>query len=224
MPRNYTFAIGEYYHLYNRGNDRRIIFKDNHDHNRFLALLYLCNGNKSVDMNHYFERGLKFPESFHEQVGDPLIAIGAYALMPNHFHLLVKQIVDGGISGFMKKLGTAYSMYFNKRHSRRGSLYEGSYKSVHADYDTHLKYLFSYIHLNPVKIIDPLWKENGITDRRVAEQFLNNYCYSSYLDYIGRNRNESVILTRREFPDYFETITDFKSNLHEWLKGDPTKV
>ncbi|MEK7118799.1 MAG: transposase, partial [Patescibacteria group bacterium] len=128
MPRNYTFAIGEYYHLYNRGNDRRVIFKDNRDRNRFIALLYLCNGrSNAVDMNLYFESGLKFFDLLNKDIGDPLVAVGAYCLMPNHFHLLVKQTTNNGISVFMKKIGTAYSMYFNKRHLRTGSLYEGSY-------------------------------------------------------------------------------------------------
>ena len=91
--------------------------------------------------------------------------------MPNHFHILVKEKIENGISKFMGKLTTGYSMYFNKRYDRTGSLFQGVFKSVHADSDEYLKYLFAYIHLNPIKLINPEWKENGIKDKNRANAF-----------------------------------------------------
>src|SRR3989338_5483185 len=100
--------------------------------------------------------------------------------MPNHFHLLLKEIEMGGISQFMGKLSTAYSMYFNKKYERTGSLFEGRFKSSRIANDNYLHYLFAYIHLNPIKLIEPMWKEKGINDFARAKEFLGRYNYSSY--------------------------------------------
>ena len=137
--------------------------------------------------------------------------------MPNHFHLLLYEKRESGISLFTEKLLTAYSMYFNKKNIRTGKLFEGRFKATHANSDEYLKYLFSYIHLNPVKIIDPEWKENGIADRKKAEQYLENYLYSSYPDYSGRIREENPILDRNDFPRYFEDVRGFSRTIAEWL-------
>src|SRR5690606_36166474 len=96
--------------------------------------------------------------------GKTLVEIGAYCLMPNHFHILLKSKEDDGISKFMNKLGTSYSMYFNRRYERTGILFQGRYKAKHVESDEYLKYLFSYSHLNPIKIIDPSWKDRGLKD------------------------------------------------------------
>ena len=158
MERGITFSAGEYYHIYNRGVEKRHIFETNADRKRFLRLLYVCNGSKPVIMRDC--QGLPLVEI---DKGEDLVGMGAYCLMPNHFHLLIRETVDGGISKFMSKLTTAYSMYFNKRYDRKGTLFEKPFRARHIDDDNYLKYLFSYIHLNPVKMIDPAWKERGGT-------------------------------------------------------------
>ena len=86
---------------------------------------------------------------------ETLVDIGAYCLMPNHFHLLIRETAEGNISRFMLKLQTGYPMYFNKKYQRTGALFEGKFKAKHITNDNHLKYLFAYLHLNPVKITDP---------------------------------------------------------------------
>ena len=156
-----------------------------------------------------------------EQLGEPLVSISAYCLMPNHFHLLIREIRDGGISKFMQKLTTAYTMYFNIKNERTGALLEGGFKARHADTDEYLKYLISYIHLNPVKLIDPKWKEEGIADTQHAKTYLEQYPYSSYLDYLGKERVQGKILDRASLPEYFESVKDFESNLAEWLNYNP---
>ena len=148
---------------------------------------------------------------------ETLIDITAYCLMPNHFHLLVHEKTEGGASKFMQKLTTGYTMYFNKRHERNGSLFQGKFKATHVSDDRYLKYLLSYIHLNPVKFIDPLWKENGIRDRTGAAKYLHEYPYSSYRDYLGENRAESKILNKKVLPDYFENKRDFEIEIEDWL-------
>lgn len=217
MLRKIDFSIGEFYHLYNRGTDKRDIFTTQNDYNRFVVLLYLCNSNEPVDIDHKLREGRSFPELLQVDRGEQIVNIGGYCLMPNHFHILVREKQENGISQFMKKISTAYSMYFNTKHKRSGALFEGRFKAKHADNDEYLKYLFSYIHLNPVKLIDPHWKKNGIIDRNKAKKYLREHVYSSYLDYVGEHRKEKNILTKKSFPDYFENFKEFENFVDEWL-------
>lgn len=218
MRRKIKFSVGEYYHIYNRGTDKRTIFMEHHDNERFQALLYICNSTKAVDMNlHFHEEGRAFYDIFDIERGGTLVDIGAYCHMPNHFHILIREKTEGGIIKFMSKLSIAYAMYFNKKYRRTGGLFEGPFKAKHIDSDRHLKYLFAYIHLNPVKIIDPKWRENGISDRTAAQDYLNNYEYSSHHDYQGGMRLENNILHREAFPEYFTTSMDFNDFVDEWL-------
>lgn len=142
--------------------------------------------------------------------------------MPNHFHLIARENDDRGISKFMQKLTTGYTMYFNKVNNRTGTLFQGKFKAEHADTDNYLSYLMPYIHLNPVKLIEPKWKETGIKDKSWAEIFLNNYKYSSYLDYTKEvTRPESKILNKKALPEYYELPKDFQSSVTEWLSQKP---
>lgn len=222
MERKFQFSIGEFYHLYNRGNDKRVIFHQPNDYNRFLILLYVCNGTNPVNLAKYFSEGRSFSEIIDIDRGEQIIDIGAYCLMPNHFHLLVREKKENGISLFIKKLLTGYSMYYNKKHERSGSLFENRFKATYVDNDEYLKYLFSYIHLNPVKLIDTGWKENGISDKTKAKEYLRDYKYSSYLDYIINN-NKMNILNKSEFPDYFDGFKDFENFIDEWLSFNKIK-
>jgi len=221
MSRNITIAPGEFYHLYNRGTEKRNIFSTQRDYDRFVSMLYISNGSTPV---HLQIQGLTLNELFSVERGEPLVDIGAYCLMPNHFHLLVRENKEGGVGKFMQKLTTGYTMYFNKRHERTGSLFQGTYKSTHADEDRYLSYLISYIHLNPVKLIEPKWKETGIADRKRSKMHLEQYDYSSYLDYLGRERAENAIINKEAFPEYFETPSDFKKCIEEWLSYEEFKV
>ncbi len=212
MTRKFNFSIGEFYHVYNRGTDKRIIFLDKSDYERFTKLLYLCNSNKSIVF-----RDIPIGLTYEHQREETIVDIGAYCLMPNHFHILLHEKIEGGISLFMQKLSTAYTMYFNTKYERFGALLAGTFKATHADTDEYLKYLLSYIHLNPVKIIDSQWKENGISNRKKAEKYLAGYPYSSYLDYMGNERDEGKILSKDAFPKYFSGFKEFKQFTNEWL-------
>lgn len=220
MSRNISLAPDEFYHLYNRGTEKRNIFSIEADRERFIALLYLCNTIEPVHIDDIKKsRGSTSLELLLEsERAETLVDICTYCLMPNHFHLLVREKEDGGISRFMQKLLTGYTMYFNKRHDRSGALFQGKYKVTHADEDRYLKYLVSYIHLNPVKLIDPLWKENGIRDRKSAEKYLREYRYSSYPDYLEIPRIESKIINRTALPEYFCDTRDFENDITDWLE------
>ncbi len=221
MSRKITFSEGEYYHIYNRGVERREIFLDAQDQERFISLLYLCNMASVVNVQEMRRDEVTLSNIFLknniEVIPSPLVAIGAYCLMPNHFHILFKEVQEGGISRFMHKFLTAYSMYFNAKYKRTGRLFEGPFKAQHADSDKYLKYLHAYIHLNPMKLFDTTWKTRTSPWSKDAEDFLRAYTSSSYSDYAEGGRPQGKILNKKVFPGYFSTKKDFKQFTHEWL-------
>lgn len=215
MERKFIPAVGEFYHVYNRGVEKREIFSDDRDRGQFTRLLYMSNS-----QSHFVSRELQHKSLNEIERNEPIVAIGAYCLMPNHFHLLIKELSEGGISLFMQKLMTAYAMHFNRRHKRVGPLFQGRYAISHINSDEYLKYLYSYIHLNPVKLIDSEWKTTGLKNLTATKQYLAEYHYSSLPDYMTKGeikREESTILTPNEFPDYFARKKDLESHIHDWL-------
>ena len=193
------------------------IFLDERDRERFMLLLFVCNNIDSVVV-----RDLYIGRSLGETIkkikrSETLVDIGVYCFMPNHFHLLLHEKIEGGITKFMGKLLTGYSMYFNKKYERTGSLFESRFKAEYVDKDEYLKYLFSYIHLNPVKLIESKWKEVGIVDKGRVKKYLEDYKYSSYIDYLGEEREEKLILNQDAFPGYFDEFKDFEKFIDEWI-------
>jgi putative transposase len=229
MNRNIIFSPGEYYHIYSRGVDKRNIFLNKNDYNRFVKLLYLANSDKKHDFADIF--GRKGDREIGEtEKGKEIVFIGAWCLMSNHFHILIKDNSEVGLQGggsvslFMQKLLTGYSMYFNTRYHRKGTLFESKFKAKHLDYDQYLKYQFAYIHLNPVSLVDSGWKKKEVVDIEKAKEFLNDYKHSSYLDYLGVDRPEGKIINKKEFPEYFENTTDFREMIDEWMDFENIEV
>jgi putative transposase len=219
MQRKSDFVPGEYYHLYNRGVDKRAIFKSPYDYQRFTMLLKVANSLDSFRLDQLINDQHKdFSEIISLDTGKKLVSIGAWCLMTNHFHLLVKEETKEGISKFMKKLGTGYSMYFNIKYNRTGSLFGGPFKSVHVSDDIHLRHLFSYIHLNVLDIKFSGWEDKvGNKFPPAWQSFLSHYRYSSYLDYVGARRVEKDILSKKSFPNYFEGKRSFTEFIKDYL-------
>lgn len=135
-----------YYHLYNRGVEKRVIFLDDQDYRVFLSLLksYLTKNDDEIEA----------PDHRRKELSTEIDLI-CYCLMPNHFHLLVRQQTERGITNLMRCLNTSYTMYFNHRYSRVGTLFQGIYKATRIDRDEYLVHLSRYIHLNPAEFADP---------------------------------------------------------------------
>src|SRR3989344_8046740 len=189
--RRTPFAQGEWYHCYSRGVDKRTVFETPRDYERFLEALYLSNSKRTDDRG-TFQR-LPHLEILQRGRQAPIVAIGAYCLMPNHFHLLMKEVAAGGITKFMHRVGTSYTMYFNAKRERIGNLFVKPFRSKHVDEDRYLKRVAQYIHLNPVELFEPEWKTGTIAYSRGLQHKLENYRYSSLPDY-QRNRIEKNIL------------------------------
>lgn len=213
---------GEFFHIYNRGNSKQEIFLDKEDYSRFVKLLYLCNSEYNINFRNDIVK--KHIDTFDFQRGESIVSIGAWVLMPNHFHIYVTSPKQGlglndlsNITKFMLKLSTSYSKYFNKKYGRTGALFEGKFKSVHIKNDNQAKYLFSYIHLNPIKLIQKDWKDIGIKDKKKALEYLSSYNWSSYLDHKGVKRKENTIINLEDFPQYFSDAEDFDQEILTWL-------
>ena len=193
-----AFVKDHIYHVYNRGVEKRTIFLDTQDYYRGIHSLFEFNdSNPTTNMQ---RRNPQMCEVEPRTVLKPprklLVEILAFCCMPNHFHLLVRQKQEGGIIRFMQKLGTGYTMYFNKKYDRVGPLLQGSFKAVSVEKDAHFFYLPFYIHANPLELFEPTWKQEGIRSIPRAVQFLENYRWSSHPDYLGKKNFPSV--TQRE--------------------------
>lgn len=211
MLRPVEFFPGNFYHIYNRGIDKRVIFNTDHDKARFQDLLYLANGSKHIVYR------LIQGDSLDKERGEPTTALIAYALMTNHFHIIAKETVSGGITSFMKKLSTSYSMYFNIKNDRTGALVGRPFKAKHIDNDDYFCWVMSYVHLNPLDIVEPGWKERKARiESGTATSFLKSYRFSSYLDYFGPERRENKIVDKSALPIDIKDIEDFDTMLAEF--------
>lgn len=218
--RNIKLVSGEYFHVYNRGNGKHKIFLDEEDYERFEKLLYICNSEKNFN----FRDSVVNPQidAFEFEKGTPLVSILAWVLMPNHFHLFIISPRPGlgekekeNISKYIHKVSTAYVMYFNKKHKRTGSLFEGRFKVKHVDKENYFNYLFSYIHLNCIKLIQSDWKKNGIKDREKAKNYLKIFKHSSFQDYFGEQRKQEKIINKNMLPSHIKkSHTD---ELFDWI-------
>lgn len=142
MPSKNTvkeFAPNSFYHVYNRGVERRVIFMDDQDYTVFIGLLkkYITGENHNKNNRHMFT-----PLSH-------AVSVIAYCLMPNHFHLLLYQYDITGITQLMRRINTGYAMYFNNKYGREGRLFQGTYKASYINSDAYLHHISRYIHLNP---------------------------------------------------------------------------
>jgi putative transposase len=218
MVRPFDFSIGEWYHVYSRGIDKRITFEDKRDYDRFLSLLYLANSDMSVTLfNKRNSNALR--DALDTQRGSPLVELGAYSLMPNHYHLVIKEIVEDGTSEFMRKLGIGYTMYFNTRYQRTGNLFAKPFRARHIKDDAYLQKVVGYVHLNPAELIEPGWKNGRIRDLHRLRQELTAYPNCSLKDFLKQSLPTRHIIGSDIF-DVYQSVPMAKmlQNAHEYYK------
>ena len=175
------FLNGKLYHIFNRGVEKRNIYLNERDYFRFLASIKDFNDvNSSINL--YRRVNVGYPIS-NKDKKEPLVKVICYCLMPNHFHFILKQIKDKGISRFLQKLGIGYTNYFNQKYNRSGVLFQGKSKAVLVDKEGYLNYLTQYIYLNPLDIIEPRWKDGRFKNWPKAKKFLKSYKWTGCKDY-----------------------------------------
>ena len=179
-----SFTTNEFYHIFDRGVDKRKIFLDKRDYIRFMHDLYEFNdinpakqffrfkkeeenvGNRVSNIVSNIESNIVLSAGRRREV---LVKIHAFVLMPNHYHLLVEQIKEGGITLFIRKLHVGYTKAFNSRYKRVGHLLQGPFKSIHIEDDIHLGFLICYLHSNPLDLWKANWKKNKLTDLEIKQ-------------------------------------------------------
>lgn len=170
MPgRAIPLVTGEFYHLYNRGSEKKEIFIQTRDFNRFLKTFYYYQFLSPKPKFSKFTKSNLF--TFIPDPDKKLVDVICFCLMPNHFHFLVKQLKEGGISIFMSQLANSYTRYFNTKYNRIGPLVQGTFKAVHIETDEQLLHLSRYIHLNPIV--------SGLVNS------IEDYPWSSYREFIN---------------------------------------
>jgi putative transposase len=226
MTTRTPFELNEFYHCYNRGTDKRLIFQSIADKKRFLSLLYVCNGTNSIRLSELYDPKLDaILANKHIDLGDPLVGIGAYSLMPNHVHFIFQEIREGGIAKFMQKVFTGYTMYFNKKHDRTGALFSGTFKSKHISDDDYLKRCIAYVLLNQAELFDKGWKE-GRTNLKQMHKKLLAHPFSSLQDFFDVERPEKKIINVNfsdfydKKPSFYEMLTDAQ----EFYSEQPPEV
>ena len=222
--RHTPFAPGEWYHCYTRSIDGRPVFKSRTDYQRFQQGLYMCNGTVTT------ERGTLYKpvhaDFFTIERGKPLVAVGAYCLMPTHFHLLIKENSEGGISKFMQRIGTGFTNYFNVKHHHIGNVFIKPFRSKHIKDDRYFKRVAQYIHLNPAELCEPNWKLGEVRNIRTLKNFVEKYEYSSLQDRLKTGRVESAIINNsdkdlfRDMPPLVEVLSEAATYYQE-LSGMP---
>jgi len=190
--------VGDIYHICNRGIRKEKIFNNDSDYFRFVLNLYRLN-NKGESLRISSNR--KSIDSFPEQ--DKIVEILKWTLLPNHYHLLLYEKVDGGVLGFVKRLGNAYTKYINIKREASGYLFQNSAKIIQITNDRHFLYIPFYIDLNILDL-----SKKGVNQNKKIE-FLKNYRWSSFRDYFsGKTSEFSRIINRDLFYENFDVISD----------------
>ncbi len=222
MARRIEFEVGEWYHCFTRGIDGRETFQDAVDYERFLSLIYLANDETPVTLFNQSQHTLS--DALKLERGSRLVTTGAYCLMPNHYHLLLKEHTEKGISRFMQKLGTGYAMYFNLKHQRIGNLFTKPFRAKHIAGEGYFQRLISYLHLNPAELFEGGWKKGGENYIKKMEIQLGIYPYSSLKDYRNADSPTRKLINEEVFDVYQElplsSLLDEAREYYKELKLD----
>lgn len=213
-----TYIENGYYHVYNRGVEKRDIFLDDQDYRVFLHLLKFYLSPPKKNFIHPLSEITNFKPVRIRNLSslDKDVKLLAYCLMPNHFHLLIFQKSVNGMSKLLRSLLTAYSMYFNRKYNRVGHLFQGIYKAILIQEESYLLHLSRYIHLNP--------SETGLTGMIPV-----NWPYSSYEYYLGKKKaawiNPDLILSffKTAHRTSLKDILSYQSFVEDYQK-DPKEI
>lgn len=211
--RKVPFVVGQFYHIYNRGVDKRNIFSDGQDAERFLESMKEFNVEEPIGSLYEIKYERKFgrPTS-KKSKKEKLVNIVCYCINPNHFHFILEEVIEGGISEFLKRLGGGYTKYFNKRNKRSGSLFQGRFKSAHIDTNTYLLHVSAYVNLN-----------NRV--HKLGNTFFGRWTSkkrSSWEEYVGDNPHsaeDDSLCTKEIVLGQFKNKKEYKTFAEETLGG-----
>ena len=211
--RNIKIAPGEYYHVFNRGMRKQVIFHDNNDWFRFLFLILYFQSPVTFTNIGRLSKGLVQPsvlniskEIINKIIEGRYVELASFCLMQNHFHLILKEEKEGGTAQYMQRVLNGYTKYYNTKYQKSGHLFQGPYKAVHIKNNTQLLHVSAYIHRNPREFTAWTNKEH-------------QYVYSSYQDFINKNRWGKLLaldIILAQFKD--------KNEYHDFIKTSTSKI
>lgn len=217
---------GEIYHVVSRAVGDTVVFDSESDFYRGIFSIYEFNN--SIPVNIWQRRKKRKIEKLIEKSvatsdvatildkRDKFVDILAFSFMPNHLHLILKQLKDNGITEFMKKVNGGYAKYFNEKYERMGHLFN-KFRAVHIKDDNQLRNVFVYVHANLISMVEPGWKEKGIRNPDKVIDFLENSKRHSYMDYLGKKAFPSV--TKRDFfLEFMGGPEGCKSGIDGWVE------
>lgn len=222
MRRKIEFVPGHYYHIYNHGVEERKVFADNFDFKRALVSLATFNDEENAPSNisRFVRDSSKLFERYNLDKREKLVDIIAFSLLPTHYHLFLRENKDKGISNFMHRFGKGYARYFNLKNDRSGALWQGPFNAKRIDNESYFVHIISYIHLNPLDLYFPKWREGEIKNWSQAASKLGSYPWSSYAYYRETGSEltfTNLILTEPDWlKERYSKAEDFESDLKTW--------
>ncbi len=221
----------ELFHVLNRGVDGRTLFKGSGDYVRFIHDMYEFNDTNPAPQSNRRPGDITDNTIKEREI---LVDIHAWVLMHNHYHLLLSERREGGISLFMRKLNVGYANYFNERYQRKGTLFQGRTKKIHIETDAHFLYILHYIHLNPLDYLEGAqeWRvrDSSITqglEFSHLQEYLLQYRWSSYQDYLGKRNFPSILTTtlfQEKLGDVQRSTEKYLQNISDRRTATPSKL
>lgn len=222
MAKKVIFAPGEYYHIYSRVMLKMNEFEDNTHSNKLAQNFLLSNSTNSTAAFDYLRntKSSKFEKAVEiARDGKRLVDVVCYSIMPNHYHLMLRELQDGGISNFVRKCNIATSKYINIKNNRVGPLFESRFKSKHVKFDDYLLHLSLYIHLNPLDfLIGKSWRKGKLKGWEASKTKLLGYPWSSLKSFLSDKHNDLIISGTDIIDDQFGK-KGYESYLRKWSEG-----
>ena len=227
MERKVKFVEGEYYHIYNRTISNIPKFKDRSNAERLGLTFLIANSTKSSDAFQYL-RNNKNKNTPQQKIieilngGEKLTDILCYVIMPDHYHLLLKETKENGIVNFIHRCNTSIAKYLNTKSERKGHIFESRFKSKHIDSNEYLLHLSLYIHLNPLDfLISKEWREHGIKNWNDSKKYLLDYPWSSLNSFMNRDYKNPILSGTEIITEQFNNNREeYELFLKEWSEKE----
>jgi putative transposase len=226
--RKEIFVPGEYYHIYNRIIFNKPEFKNRKNAERLARAFLLGNSTKSSAAFEYLKsnKNATLDEAIKiTKTGEKLVDIICYSIMPDHYHLLVKEKVENGISNFLHKCNVSIAKYINIKNNRKGPLFESRFDAKHIDTNKYLVHLSIYIHLNPLDFLDgKKWRKHKLKNWPAKKKKLLDYPWSSLRMFLNKNFQDPIISNTKIILNQFDKNNTYEKSLQEWSEEHLEKI
>ncbi len=228
MMRKEKIAPGEYYHIYSRTILNIPEFKDKSNAEKLAQALLIANSTNSSEAFQTLRNDKDTPfKKIIEiiQKGEKMVDVLCYAIMPDHYHLLLREIKEDGISNFIHKCNTSIGKYVNIKNDRSGPLFESRFKSKHINTNEYLLHLSLYIHLNPLDfLVNKNWRKHKLLNWREAKNKLLNYRWSSLSHFLDDNCKNHIISGEEIIKNQFDNKKEYEIFLCDWSEKSINEI